>query len=341
MPIPVVKFQPDHKDHQVFWKIYEEESHFHESNMPRGSKFESWGDASHRVCRFCKKDSSSTTFKQDAHLIPEMMGNKHLFSNYECDVCNSSFSKFESEFSSFSGIWHTMSQVTGKKNKVPTHMDNRNNFHVISKNNQVIFRLTPPPSAEKSDWLENYESVTVDREKGTFSVKTFKPSFIPREALKCLVKIGLSMLKPENMSNYEDARKWLLGEILDSEIPMHPYFYILRNWNSRNFKHPLAMLLRKRTLPPSFPVPVPVPEHTLLLFYGRFIYQVFLPFNTNDQWLFSNSEISLPIEYHLVVKELPSDNPLGAAEINCMNMGSTRKQKNAEDTFTFPVTETK
>ena len=93
------------------------------------------------------------------------------------------------------------------------------------------------------------------------------------------------------------------------------------------------MLMRKR----ESPKPLAIPEHALLVFYGRFTYQIFLPFNVNDNWLFDQPQIWLPIEYHLVIKEVPSENPLGAAEVNCMNIGSTEKQKGIEDSFALPL----
>ncbi len=51
------------------------------------------GDKDNRVCRFCKKDSTQTTFRTVAHAIPEFVGNKKLIAHYECDVCNAKFSR--------------------------------------------------------------------------------------------------------------------------------------------------------------------------------------------------------------------------------------------------------
>src|SRR5260221_3955200 len=96
--IPELIFEPDHKDLQTFWKLYDTEQKFHSSQEEtKASELIFWGEKNNRVCRFCKRESSSTTFKSDAHLIPEMMGNKLLFSFYECDKCNSIFSTYENE----------------------------------------------------------------------------------------------------------------------------------------------------------------------------------------------------------------------------------------------------
>jgi hypothetical protein len=41
-----------------------------------------------RVCRFCGLGADKTKFNKDAHAIPELLGNKHLLSDSECDACN-------------------------------------------------------------------------------------------------------------------------------------------------------------------------------------------------------------------------------------------------------------
>ena len=68
------------------------------------------------VCRYCGKNNSQVNFKKLAHAIPELLGNKYLFSNDECDDCNSYFDKhLENNLANFLGISRTTSQVVGKK----------------------------------------------------------------------------------------------------------------------------------------------------------------------------------------------------------------------------------
>ena len=42
------------------------------------------------------------SFGKAAYAIPEVIGNKILYLNYECDECNDRFSAFEDDFSKFS-----------------------------------------------------------------------------------------------------------------------------------------------------------------------------------------------------------------------------------------------
>src|SRR5574337_1753387 len=51
-----------------------------------------------RTCRFCNAVfSKDEKFKSKAHLIPESLGNDHIFSDFECDRSNALFSKYEND----------------------------------------------------------------------------------------------------------------------------------------------------------------------------------------------------------------------------------------------------
>lgn len=74
------------------------------------------GEKYNRKCRFCNKIDGEVTFKNIAHAIPEFTGNKKLIAYYECDICNSKFSRLlESHMANYMNFWHTFSQVKGKK----------------------------------------------------------------------------------------------------------------------------------------------------------------------------------------------------------------------------------
>jgi HNH endonuclease len=46
-----------------------------------------------RVCRFCRRDAGTTTFKKVAHAVPQLLGNRSVIAYYECDACNTYFSE--------------------------------------------------------------------------------------------------------------------------------------------------------------------------------------------------------------------------------------------------------
>ncbi len=69
-----------------------------------------------KKCRFCGKSENDVEFKKVAHVFPEAIGNKTLFSTYECDECNQYFGDtIENEYSNFFNLFHSIMQVEGKK----------------------------------------------------------------------------------------------------------------------------------------------------------------------------------------------------------------------------------
>lgn len=315
-----VSFQPDRADLATFWKYYEMEQKFHASE----SKWKQviWGNPrkSERVCRFCKKDASATTFRNLAHLVPALLGNKVLFSGFECDECNSIFSRYENELANFSGVWHTLSQVQGR-GRISKFKDAKKGFHLVSQNNQLHL------------YIEDLKKggINFNPEKETLEISTFKPAFVPRDALKCLIKIAFGFLEEKSLSDYDKTRRWLIGEIRDDDVPMHPYFYVPRARNTKRFNDPLIMLMRRRQLE----APFAIPEHSLLLWYGVFIYQIYIPFHKNEDSEFAKGKLFIPIEEHLC-EEIASDNPLGAANVNIMNMGAKVRVKGVDENIVLP-----
>ena len=44
------------------------------------------GDRQNRRCRFCGKTTPEVSFRKEAHALPECVGNKSLFTYYECEL---------------------------------------------------------------------------------------------------------------------------------------------------------------------------------------------------------------------------------------------------------------
>lgn len=72
-----------------------------------------------RRCRFCGRDATQTTFRNEAHLIPAFLGNRYLLFYNECDNCNKIVSTFETHFSAYLGGTMSMTSTMGRKNKLP------------------------------------------------------------------------------------------------------------------------------------------------------------------------------------------------------------------------------
>ncbi len=318
-----VTFMPDREDYAWFWKMYDTEQKFHAGESQ--NKKVVWGktEKSRRVCRFCKCDSTLTTFNKKAHAIPALIGNKTLFTDYECDNCNAIFGRYENELGNFAGIWHTLSLVSGRGG-VPKFKHDKNSFFVTGEDNRVNLFINKPQSQKKGQ---------VHIDNGKLKIDTFKLPFVPMDVLKSFIKIALTFMDEKSLIDYDKTRRWLIGEIDNKDIQMHPYFLVPTAKSKKRFNSPVVMLMKKKQVEDQ--APFAIPEHSLLIFYGIFIYQIYIPFHKSEDVEFRKGKLFLPIEEHLCC-EVPSDNPLGKANITYMNMGAKVKVKGAEEKVELP-----
>src|SRR5262245_11688973 len=89
------------------------------------------GNSDSRKCRFCDQLEPQTTFDTLAHAIPEAMGNKSLFSYYECDICNNAFGRgIESDFGEWSKPIRAMTRIKGKSGVPKLAKDGKGRWRV-------------------------------------------------------------------------------------------------------------------------------------------------------------------------------------------------------------------
>lgn len=98
-------------------------------NFFRAYKMESWTTCPREkmrinkkgrvlVCRFCGKTSEEVKFGNNAHVLSELLGNRYLVSDFECDGCKKLFGGNEDQLSKFLGMSRTVLFAKGKE-KVP------------------------------------------------------------------------------------------------------------------------------------------------------------------------------------------------------------------------------
>lgn len=265
------------------------------------------GEKKNRVCRFCLKGEKETTFKKLAHVIPEFMGNKVLFSYFECDRCNDLFSKYETAFFNFDGLIQTFSRIKGK-NGVPIFKDYKNDgLEIVGEGNNLkllIHDAIDSSDMSREEKLTAYTSFKIDEVAGMINFNLTKPSYVPRHALKCLMKIAFCFMPPWDVKQCDTLRRWLINDIDETNFPSHPFFTVYREFQTINFRKPVAMLFARRGREKNEWQELPVPYNTMLLMFGHLSYQIFLPFCDRDHWLWNEPEVYLMLEEHMTkVKE--------------------------------------
>ena len=65
-------------------------------------------------CRFCGGKPPEKTFKNRAHAVSELLGNKIMVSLFECDDCNKRFAGFEDDLAKMTLPARSIGGVIGK-----------------------------------------------------------------------------------------------------------------------------------------------------------------------------------------------------------------------------------
>lgn len=139
------------------------------------------------ICRFCK--SHSVSFKNRSHSVPEMLGNKSVFTINECDFCNRKFAKYEAELAKF----------------IPpsfiTRIRGKNGF------NEVHFK-----GGHKISGDFNFIKIQAGLETLDKGFNVLMPKFSQVKVYKALLKCLLSLLPDDELNLFDNVIEWLLSD---------------------------------------------------------------------------------------------------------------------------------
>lgn len=113
-----------------------------------------------KSCRFCGLAYPEVSFNTLPHIVPELFGRNSTSSNFECDACNSTFQKYESDASTF--VQHYLSILNIKSKKgVPNFKSKKkgdgNATSIIRKSNEMRIMF----GKNLSDFKYDYEKKTI------------------------------------------------------------------------------------------------------------------------------------------------------------------------------------
>ncbi|TKC04359.1 HNH endonuclease [Pedobacter frigoris] len=229
-----------------------------------------------RVCRYCGLGANQTTFKKEAHIIPHLMGNRYMVSDFECDSCNELFSKYENHLTDFLGITRTIFGTDAKKG-TPNYR---------SRNAGLSAKALNLPSDHKAIVISdnNGENFEIDDDSGRTEISYQKNKYIPLFVYKSFLKIALGLIKPDDVINYKYAFEHLIHSQSDVQLgkvaTINEYSY------TRNCKvH--CYLFRKRRKDDLRPT------HIFQIYYENLLYQFFIPLNLEDLNLYDGKEFTI------------------------------------------------
>ena len=237
-------------------------------------KPENLKDKAVRRCRFCGRGEPDTTFKNEAHLLPELLGRHNLISDFECDQCNKYFKSFEDHLSNYLGFGRTLLSILGKE-KVPK-------FKSVDKKMQM-------ESKRDSDGNINVEverfsgddlSFEFDETQDLVTVTAKKHTYIPGIVYKSFLKMALSSLAERDLIDYRETFRYLRNGF---PLSVTGGFMVVNKYTMAYtfcYERPAVLLFRKRN--PT----AKLFTHMFVLFAINNIYQLALPLNTKDRWFY-------------------------------------------------------
>lgn len=257
-----------------------------------------------RVCRFCGESKPANSFG-NAHAIPESLGNKTLLTPDECEDCNLSFGEdIETEFGKWSKIDRTFFRIRGKK-RVPILAGGRlEDPWRVEYNDSTGFHIKQ---------TEDGPGIDIDEEKKQLRLE-FKPDmYRPVAVLKAFVKIGLSLMPVEELSNFSEALAWLRER--DHTKSLVKKFPVIETFQLGPMQNHPIILLRKTAV-------MDVPYAFLVLTYGNKMFQVYLPSPKQDSGIYDRG-VTIP-----VLPTLPNPAVYGKARVRELDLC---KQELGED----------
>lgn len=245
------------------------------------------GSGKFRKCRYCLNGEPEVSFHMDAHVIPQFMGNRNLLSYFECDTCNSLFSKYEDSFARFLGLSRTFAQIKGQTKKVPKFKDMRTGMEVFQGEDKM--QVTFP---------EGQMPFHLDEKAKTIEFDTVISSYVPIHIPKILIKMALATLSDADMENYEQTRLFLQKSENDHLFANNGALRILGYHvpGPPKYPSPYAHLYRLKdgVEPSCF-------KRQFVLFYANYCFQIGLPFGKEDEHL-NGKKVEFPV-YPLTIDQ--------------------------------------
>lgn len=270
------------------------------------------GDSNSKKCRFCDRGEPEATFETLAHAIPESIGNKSLFSYYECDDCNARFGRgIEREFGNWSNPIRAMTRIKGKKG-VP----------VVEKQGKLGWRVETDEQGDlRMEMKEAAPIFSVDEEKKQITFNLTRGDYTPAAVLKTFVKIAFTLLPQMHLFYFSNLREWMNEPDHSKGEVKIPVMYTFQPGPLPNDKLMVMILIRKQDY-------FPVPYVFLVIAYGNEMFQIQIPSSREP----STAKYEVPFFPNAMTPEFVT--AYGKAKRTLLDLSGTGKVK-AE---TYPFT---
>lgn len=214
------------------------------------------GSKEDRKCRFCgRTKEEGATFRKKAHALSNLIGNRLLFSYYECDDCNQKFSYYENDFAEYFKPYHALLGVKGK-NGIPTYRQYLS--HIGAVDNHIDISIFEEDPTIK---------YSIDERNNNFTISC-RRSYIPLNVYKALTKMALTILPEKDITHFNRTLDFLYNL---SAKANHPLPILIQQYGGGNnvFDFVSAFVLKRKENAEDN-----VPAYMFVLAYNNFCFQV-------------------------------------------------------------------
>lgn len=178
-------------------------------------KFKGEADKNKRICIYCGRDMKhGATFHDEAHAIPEALGNKTYIQNEECDECNGFFAKYvEEDLCNWLSVTRWLFGIKGK-NGYPTFQYGENYARYFDKD-EIDANKKWGHFGDLKDIIsaKNYHgpiltgsgSVDIDNINTLHYSKKYKPCNIYKALVKCII----GLIDKSQLPFFRETIQWL------------------------------------------------------------------------------------------------------------------------------------
>lgn len=225
-----------------------------------------------RACRFCFREYPQVTFWKKAHLLPQFMENKNIIHDCECDSCNVLFGKYEDSFSKFLGMHRTTEFIKGQEG-IPSFKSGDGKFILrYGTDSEGKHLLKIEGTADEINGVE-----------GGIEFRASKQSYVPIEVMKCLYKIGYSIIDPVDLAHFNPTRKIITTNELDHLLTS--FAGVVKFTLPDRATSPMAVRYKKKEWAAS----VKHPSTVISVHFARYTYQFFL-IDIRDSFMFAQGQ---------------------------------------------------
>lgn len=158
------------------------------------------GSSSPRRCSICREGRPKVTFKKEAHVVPESLGNKWLTTWDECDDCNQRFGNdYEGDLGKLTLAVRALSGTRAKSKTAKLKTGPSSSLGGGDRLGPVEIVVHP---------LDPTVRINLGRD-GTLSLEASLQSFRPAHAAKALARVAWQSLPPSRRAAHEPLRAWL------------------------------------------------------------------------------------------------------------------------------------